>query len=342
MEDFAPFGTVKIFRSGGRGDESVSGAVGKEPSAITFLLSGDGVARDDRPDERRVLRIGFDGDDPFVEAEFGFAGAFDEKGVDFAEIFVPFGGFRSGPERERGDFPHGVAELRIGADVGAAAERDADLRTAAAAEDGFILQQNRFQSESRRGESGDGSGDAAAGDDQIEYFRFIGDFDSGLIPAEFFKFRAAVGRHVAGIGGEIERVAASVESGKIMQRNFVGSRFEHGAPGLLPRPLLLIGSENLRKFNAVDPQCESPRRGAAFPDGGPVAGSRPDVINARFGNFDFGFRVGNRHAGAVRHQVGGSHLMHRGRVDHPAAEFAERLRFEKKIVHGRLQTKINE
>ena len=215
----------------------------------------------------------------------------------------------------------------------AAAERNADLRAVAAAEHGFILQQKGSESEPCRRECGNGSGDAAAGDDQVVFAGIVDGGDPVFLPAELFQRGSAVRRDIIGIGGEIDRVAAPVESGEVVQGNGVRSGGKMQGPGFLPRPFFAVGAEDFRQFEAVDPKRETSGGSAAFPDGGPVPRSRPDVIDGGFDDFDFRHGVGDRRADSVRHQVRGTHFMHRGGVDHPAAGGAKRFRFKKQTAH---------
>ncbi len=98
---------------------------------------------------------------------------------------------------------------------------------------------------------------------------------------------------------------------------------EPDAAGLLPCPLRSVGPELCRKVDPVDPQCEPTGRRTSFPDRGPVAGAGEEMVFAGAIDVDFGLRVCDRYAGAVRHQTGGAHPVHRNGVHHPAATVAE-------------------
>ena len=122
-----------------------------------------------------------------------------------------------------------------------------------------------------------------------------------------------------------------------MQGERVGPGGKVTRSGDLPCPFFAVGSENLRKFDAVDFKRETSCGSAAFPDRGPVAGACPDYVVARFDDFDNGFRIGDGDARAVRHQIGGAHFVHGGGVDHPPAGSAEGFRFQKQTAHGNLR-----
>ena len=92
--------------------------------------------------------------------------------------------------------------------------------------------------------------------------------------------RSSFGSAGDGFAGEVDRIAAAVETGQVLQFHFHRPRrrdFDRAA--LLPMPRLAFGAELRRQRRAVDAELEAAGRLPVA--GAPVARPHPDVPRAR-------------------------------------------------------------
>ena len=137
----------------------------------------------------------------------------------FFAVLVVFG--RPGVAFARvAEFADHAAQSLVGAKLDDAAQVHADFGAVVAAQHRAVVDQSDAAPQPGRRGRGAHACDAAAHDDEIERFgglRRCGDAEHPF--AECSEFRASGRRDVALFGGEIDGVAAAVESGKVGQRN---------------------------------------------------------------------------------------------------------------------------
>ena len=110
--------------------------------------------------------------------------------------------------------------------------------------------------------------------DQVVFFRVVCGDDSVFFAAESLQSVSAVRRNIVRICGEIECIASAVESGQVVQGERVETGGKVNGSGFLPSPFFTVGSEDFRQFGSIRFEREASGGSPAFPDGGPVAGSK--------------------------------------------------------------------
>ena len=309
-----------VVGSGQESDGSVARAVGEKRRFERRLLPGFDVADD----------YGFYPAALFVHRYGAAAGEQlhvllpgDER--TFLRVLVVFG--RPGVAFARvAEFADHAAQSLVGAKLDDAAQMHADFGAVVAAQHRAVVDQSDAAPQPGRRGRGAHACDAAAHDDEIERFgglRRCGDAEHPF--AECSEFRASGRRDVALFGGEIDGVAAAVESGKVGQRNADRTFPDGDLSGALPHPLAARAAERRGQFPAADPEGELSGTFPVVPGGDPV--ERPDVdpVGSRFREFDRRHGVRHGFAHAVRDEVGRTHLVHELLVHGPPALVAETL-----------------
>ncbi len=123
-------------------------------------------------------------------------------------------------------------------------------------------------------------------------------------------------RHIRQIAGQQQRVAAAKVARQVVQRQLDRPRRQIELAGGLPDPSLVVrGSEDLRRADAVDRDAELSRRMLSDP----ILGADPQTITARLRQLHLGRRVGDGPSHARGDQVGRPHLLDELGVQPPVA-----------------------
>ena len=316
------------------GKRRVAGAVGKQAGMIARLSARAHVGGHDCGDDVPVLlERGY----VLPQRNIAFCLLIFERleGEFLARVLEIFGGIDGRPAHDRRDLPHNVAQARIRRQMDLAAHAHADVRAVAAAQHAAVVDEQRFRAGAPRRKRHAHARHAAARDDQIIILFTFGDFMPVQRAAHLLNGRRIVRRRKAEIGGHIDRVAAAVKAGQIVQSQRVPPRAEINLARLLPCPCRAVRAQHSRKRLSVHAHVEAPRRRALAPDRRPVPRARQHRIAPR-AHVDFRLRVGHGNAQTVRHDIGRTHLIHGLLIDRPAAQIFERLGFYKILIHGSL------
>ena len=213
------------------------------------------------------------------------------------------------------------------------AHAHADIRAVAAAQHAAVVDEQRLRAGAPRRQRHAHARHAAARDDQVVVLAAFGDFMPVQRAAHFFNGGLIVRRRKTEVVGHINRVAAAIKAGQIVQSQRVPPRAEFGLARLLPCPGRAVCAQHGGQRLFVHAHSKAPRRRALAPDCRPVPRARPHRIAPR-AHVDFRFRVGHGNAQPVRHDIGRAHLIHGLLIDCPAAQIFERLGFYKILIHG--------
>lgn len=217
----------------------VARRIAEEPGAVARLRARVRVARDYRrhPVRDRLHRV-----DVLAELQERLharhlpgADVLKLKRRRLAAVLVVLAVKRRIVAHQRLDVLNHLAERRIGAGVHASAKPHAHFRRVAPAEDVAVLQQQRLHAQARSRQRGAAARHAAADDDEVVFVRIVDDLDAGLRVAPRVHLRRGGRRRVA-FGREVERVAAAVEAGEVVEADVAPVRARAHHARLLPVP----------------------------------------------------------------------------------------------------------
>ena len=309
-----------VIGSGEEPDGSVARAVGEKRRFERRLLPGFDVADDYGFDPAALLVYGHGA---AAGEQFHVLLPGDERA--FLRVLVVFG--RTGIAFARvAEFADHAAQSLVGTEFDHAAQVHADFGAVVAAQHRAVVDQRHAASQPRCRCRGAHACDTAAHDDEIERFgglRRCGDAEH--LFAERGEFRGPGRGNVALFGGEVNGVAAAVESGKVGQRNADRAFPDGDLSGTLPHPLAARAAERRGQLPAADPEGELSGTFPVVPGCDPV--ERPDVdpVGSRFREFDRRHGIRHGFAHAVRDEIGRTHLVHELLVHGPPALVAEAL-----------------
>ena len=205
------------------------------------------------------------------------------------------------------EFLHDLADVGIKAASDAALGPDPDLAGTVAAQHRAVLEERHLAAHARGRDGRSHAGVAAAYHHQVELA-----FHGGLGgEPEFFEApcgeAGVIGRGGGAFLGEIEGIAAAIESGEIVKRDFerVGGGFKRTA--ILPVPIGAFRAEGGGQRFAVHEHLKLTGSARRFPAGNPVLGPDPDTVLARCRQLHGGGGVFDRGPEAMGHQVRRAH-----------------------------------
>ena len=322
---------VSDFTAAAARQQRIAGGIQKLLRAPACQPTGPDTLCHHGGDAPRIRGVHFDLDHAFMEQKV-LAGI---QQLHFPRVFEDLRRLaHRGAPADRTQQSADVSQHRILAHVRAAAQPHAHLRAVATSTDAAILHQQHLHAQPFRADRRAQPGIAAAANQQIVFHRVFLDDPRGPESTKLAAGRRVVGRDVLGIRRQVDGVASAVEAGQVAKRQPMRPSLHRPRAAGLPCPVAAVRAELGIEGAPVDQELETPGRRPAAPGAGPVARSHEDMPAPGFGQRERRGGIGHGVPEAVRHDVGRSHRLGALRVDDPAAEIVERLRFDQHKCHG--------